>query len=65
MVAVPVEIRIVEDAKNHRETLKSSAKKISLSKTYKKKKKKKNLIFHNLMIIIKPETTLCRCLREK
>lgn len=41
MVAVPVEIRIVEDAKNHRETLKSSAKKISLSKTYKKKKKEK------------------------
>lgn len=61
-----MEIRIVEDAKNHRETLKSSAKKISLSKTYKKKKKKKkNLIFHNLMIIIKPETTLRRCLREK
>lgn len=41
MVAVPVEIRIVEDAKNHGETLKSSAKKISLSKTYKKKKKEK------------------------
>lgn len=35
-----VEIKMVEDAEDHRETLKSFAKKISLSKTLKKIKKK-------------------------